>query len=283
MLTVWLESKISRNIRFTQQADDTWNLMASEISHGSTSSPEHRINANLTYEILHQFFWCLWRTVSFESWASEQHGSGRKETSGKTETETPCQTKDPCNLFSENICQKTPLEQLRNRKISRWCICWKICISQRKFKLLSQKQYFHICRFLFHYFFQSLFSSDKFLMLKTTFWQGTPQQTTHYMMNRLLCLGLTNHLLDLMTLTLFQQKRWCKVFYSPSHHEYTDLCHVSPLTSPLQKVPAIWEIYLHGNNSIPLIARSLTLTNTVLLLKLIYQFYIQYSWCRWRI
>lgn len=221
-------------------------------------------------------------------WAA---GSGRKGTGGKTGTETPRQTKDPCNLFSDNTCQKTPLEQLRNRKNScclfisskYFHIYWKIYISQWKFKLLSQIQYFHIYKFFFHYFFHSLFISDKFLMLKTSFWQKTPQQTTYYTKSCLPCLGLTSGLLDLMILILFQQTRWCKIFFSPSHHEYTDLCHISALTSPLQKVPATWDIYLCGNRSISLIVPALTLTDPVLLSKLRYQFYIQYSWCRWRI
>lgn len=153
--------------------------------------------------------WCLWGIVSLKPWASEQPGSGRKGTGGKTGTETPCQTKDPCNLFCDNICQKTPLKQLGNRKISCWCICWKICISQWKLKLLSQKQYFRIYKFFFHYFYQSLFISDKFLTLKSSFWQGIPQKTTHYTKNYLPYLGLTNALLHLRTSTLLQQKKMC--------------------------------------------------------------------------
>lgn len=147
MLTVWMESKISRNIRFSQQAADTWNLMASKTSHGSTTSLEHRINTNLRPELLHQFFWYLWGLVSFEPWPSEQPEFRRKGTGGKTGTEAPCHTKDPCNHFFDNTSYKTPLEQEGNRKISCWCICWKSCMSQWKFKLLSQKEYLHIYKF----------------------------------------------------------------------------------------------------------------------------------------
>lgn len=58
-------------------------------------------------------------------------------------------------------------------------------------------------------------------MLKTSVWQGTPQQTMHYMKNCLPSLELTDDLLHVMTLIL--------------NSNNSALCHISPMTFHYKK------------------------------------------------